>query len=61
MMNNGFIKIVMILVQGLIGHYAGIYRPVLVDIIGVIGYYVICATVVLVIMNLLGVFKKGIC
>lgn len=61
MMNNGFIKIVMILVQGLIGHYAGIYRPVLVGIIGIVGYHMICIAIVVTIMYLLGIFKKGIC
>ena len=61
MLNNGFIKMVIIMIQGVIGHYAEMYRPVIVDIIGKIGYNMICIAIVVTIIFMLGIFKKEHC
>ena len=61
MLNNGFIKMVIIMIQGVIGHYAEMYRPAIVDIIGKIGYNMICVAIVVTIIYMLGFFKKERC
>lgn len=61
MLNNGFIKMVIIMIQGVIGHYAEMYRPAIVDIIGKIGYNMICIAIVVTIVYMLGFFGKERC
>lgn len=62
MFNNGIIRVLMLIIQMMVGNIIDAYRPVITGSIGTIGYRMIfVAFVITVIYALFGVFDKKNC
>ena len=61
MINNNMIRILMVVIQGIVGHFVDMYEPAIVNTIGIIGYNMIFIVVIANVMMALGFFKKENC